>query len=138
MSDHGKRIAQSAHSLVGTPFRLHGTDPKTGLDCVGLVTSSMRMAGLRPQAPLGYALRNKSIDAFLDFATKSGLENTSGSLFEGDILLVKPSPMQFHLLVVLTHNDFIHANASLRRVVAMPGPLPWPLFKHWRCTSSTL
>ncbi len=35
-------LAAAALNLIGTPFRLHGRDPATGLDCVGLVAEAMR------------------------------------------------------------------------------------------------
>ena len=37
----GAALAAAAESLVGTRFRLHGRDPDTGLDCVGLLAASL-------------------------------------------------------------------------------------------------
>ena len=33
--------------LIGTPYRLGGRDPKTGLDCFGLVVALYRLRGIR-------------------------------------------------------------------------------------------
>ena len=49
----------------------------------------------------------------------------------GDVLLVKSGPMQLHV-VVLTDLGYLHADASLRRVVEVPGPVPWPALSAWR------
>ena len=49
----------------------------------------------------------------------------------GDVLLVRSGPMQLHA-VILTDLGYIHADASLRRVVEVPGRLPWPALSAWR------
>ena len=130
----GAAIAARAEALVGVPFRLHGRDPSTGLDCVGVVAVALS-DGKRPiVAPTGYALRNRSIADRLDCAARAGLIDVDGSVAPGDILLVRPGPGQHHLLVAAADNRFIHAHAGLRRVVSLPGPLPWPAPRHWRST----
>lgn len=128
----GDRLAQAAQSLVGAPFRLHGRDPALGLDCVGLVHAAFAAAGLPVDAPRTYALRNTRIDDALAFAGRAGLVDAEGPVAPGDILLVRPGPAQFHLLVAVHTARFVHAHAGLRRVVATPGPLPWPISRHWR------
>lgn len=50
----------------------------------------------------------------------------------GDVLLVRPGPAQLHV-VLLTELGYLHADASLRRVVEVPGPVPWPVLSAWRC-----
>lgn len=123
----GRHAALAAQALVGTRFRLHGRDPATGLDCVGLVA-----AALGATAPNGYRLRNRDIAAALAFAPAAGLTDVSGTIEPGDVLLVRSGPAQHHLLVAGARGGFIHAHAGLRRVVATPGPLPWPVERHWR------
>lgn len=135
MSDRGEELARSAARLVGSPFRFHGTNPDTGLDCVGLVASALSDIGVTPQRPLGYAMRNHSFDRFASYAEANGLMEVLAPIRAGDILLARPGPAQFHLLVAETHNQFVHAHASLRRVVRMPAPIPWPIVKHWRLQS---
>lgn len=132
MSLLGQRIARAAQSFIGVPFLLHGRNPATGLDCVGLVAASLRQAGMTVSAPQGYALRNVSIEHFLRCAGLSGLEEICAATQTGDIMLHQVSPAQYHLLVACEARRFVHAHAGLRRVVELPGPLAWPLVKHWR------
>jgi hypothetical protein len=49
----------------------------------------------------------------------------------GDVALVRPGPMQLHLMIACP-GGFVHAHAGLRRVVEMPGGSPWPLLSWWR------
>jgi hypothetical protein len=123
----GREVALAAQALVGARFRLHGRDPATGLDCVGLVA-----AVLGAKAPAGYGFRNRDISAAHTFAPAAGLAEVSGAIEPGDVLLVRSGPAQHHLLVAGPRGDFIHAHAGLRRVVATPAPLPWPVERHWR------
>lgn len=134
MNRRGAALAGAAESLIGTPFRLHGRDPACGLDCVGLVAQVMKTSGLRAVIPAGYGLRNSDIAAMLEGVSASGLVETTGEVEPGDILLVKTGPAQFHLLIASGRSRFIHAHAGLRRVVATPGPLAWPILHHWRAT----
>ncbi|WP_234024915.1 hypothetical protein [Tsuneonella amylolytica] len=114
------------------PFRLHGRDPATGLDCVGVVAAAFAACGTRPHVPHGYGLRNRSVGALLELAGAAGLADASGEDAVGDILLVRPGPAQHHLLVALSGERYVHAHAGLRRVVIQPGPLPWPVERRWR------
>ena len=131
----GERVAAAALGLVGTPFRLHGRDPVTGLDCVGLVAAALERAGRKAAAPAGYRMRNAEIGPLLRFAGAAGLVPASGPLQPGDILLVVTGPLQHHLLVAGRAGLFIHAHAGLGRVVAMPGPVPWPVVRRWSPTA---
>lgn len=121
-------IGQAALGLVGVPFRLHGRDVASGLDCVGVVAEALRKVGRRPVTPEGYSLRGTNISRFLKCAERSGLMQVD---VEGDVLLCKVNPVQPHLLVK-AHGGFVHAHASLRRVTFMPGPPPWPIAMQWR------
>jgi lipoprotein Spr len=49
----------------------------------------------------------------------------------GDLALVRPGPLQLHLMI-LVPGGFVHAHAGLRRVVEMPGASPWPVMGWWR------
>ena len=130
----GAELARAAEWLVGTPFRLHGRDPATGLDCVGLLDAALAAIGRPAPAPKAYGVRNRDIAAALAFAPGMGLGEVSGSIQPGDVLLVRAGPLQDHLLVAGSGNRFIHAHAGLRRVVATPGPIAWPILRHWRLT----
>ena len=132
MSDHGKALARAAESLARARFRLHGRDPATGLDCVGLVVASLAATGRTVHAPACYGLRNASIAAVLGLAPRAGLLPVADTIIPGDVLLVRTGPLQHHLLVALGGERFVHAHAGLRRVAVTPGPLPWPILRHWR------
>ena len=132
MNASGGALAAAATSLEGTRFRLHGRDPATGLDCIGLVGASLALCGKQVRFPQGYRLRNRSIDAWLGFAEANALYPATGAVKRGDILLTRPGPAQHHLLVALGQDRFVHAHAGLRRVVAQHfAPSPSPL-AHWR------
>lgn len=128
----GEAVAAAAHALVGTPFRLHGRNPDSGIDCIGLALLSLRGAGLEAAAPTVYRLRNASVDDALAAIEICDLEPVRGAALPGDILLVSPGPAQHHIIVTGHNRCIIHAHAGLRRVVITPGPLPWPVCRHWR------
>lgn len=128
----GEHIYAAALALVGTRFRLHGRDPATGLDCIGLAVAAFGRAGCTLTAPVGYGLRNLSINAFLSSAVQPGLEPVSGPAQPGDLQLVQPGPAQHHLLIAGPDGSAVHAHAGLGRVVHSPAPLVWPVIAHWR------
>lgn len=123
-------LAAAATSLIGTRFRLHGRDPATGLDCVGLVAEAMRRAGAKPVVPAGYRLRTASMTALMPFAEANNFEPVN-SPDEADVVLVMVSPVQPHL-VVTTPGGFVHAHAGIGRVTFLPGLLLWPMAGGWR------
>lgn len=116
----------AALGAVGARFRLHGREPATGLDCVGLAALAMRAGGYEGEVPTGYALRGGDPVAVLD----AWLARADGRVV-GDLLLFRPGPGQAHL-AVRTARGFVHADAGLRRVVERPGKDPWPLMAAWR------
>lgn len=127
-------FAGRAEGLLGAPFRLGGRDPATGVDCVGLVAWALGEVA----APRGYGLRAASIERHLNFAARAGFAPAGDGIRRGDLILVTPGPAQHHLLVALGDERFVHAHASLRRVVLHAGPLPWPERARWRlATEST-
>ena len=128
----GANVAAAAEQLLGCPFTLHGRDPATGLDCIGLVLTALSHAGRRGPPAAGYRLRRSDIGSLLALAGEWGLDAVSGAIEPGDILLVHPGPAQNHLLVASRAGGFVHAHAGLRRVVRSPAPLPWPVLHHWR------
>ena len=136
MSRAGEALAQAALALVGARFRLHGRDPATGLDCVGLVAASLAAIGREARAPPRYALRNSDIGAALGLAPAAGLVGATQPTLPGDVLLAVPGPLQHHLLIAGANGEFIHAHAGLRRVVVPPGPLACPPARRWRLASA--
>lgn len=119
-------------SLIGCPFRLHGRDPATGLDCVGLVTAALESTGARTVAPSGYGLRNLSIAQWLPLALQSGLVPATGPAQPGDVLLIALAHSQHHLVIAASGQGVIHAHAGLRRVVLQPLDPAWKVCAHWR------
>jgi cell wall-associated NlpC family hydrolase len=125
-------LADAALQLLGCPFRLHGRDPATGLDCIGLVAAALTLVGARPAAPAGYALRNLSIDHWLDNARQSGLVASPGAIRAGDILLIGLGHCQHHLAIATSGRMIVHAHASLRQVVHQPLEPDWHITSKWR------
>ena len=136
MSESGLALARAAETLIGTPFRLHGRDPRTGLDCAGLVHTALLACGHPGLPPFAYGLRNSDIGAGLAALRSASLVETDGTPLPGDVLLAHAGPAQVHLLIAATGNRFVHAHAGLRRVLATPAPLPWPILRHWRLAMS--
>lgn len=135
--DPGAALAAACLALEGAPFRLHGRDPATGLDCVGLIAAALARCGRRVEAPEGYSLRALSLAPLLRFAARNGfgpvteIEATAA----GDLLLLRPSAIQAHLAVALGDGGFVHAHAGLGRVVREAGPTSCPVAARWRLTT---
>lgn len=128
----GDALAAAAEALAGTRFRLHGRDPSTGLDCIGLLVAALAVIGRSAPLPTGYALRARSLPPLGDLAAACGLIETAAPFRPGDVAMLRVGPCQHHLAVALGGGRFVHAHAGLRRVVVMPGPLPWPVVRRWR------
>jgi cell wall-associated NlpC family hydrolase len=131
----GADLALAATSLVGAPFRLHGRDPASGLDCVGVLAAALARCGRVEDLPNGYALRNRVLPELAASVSGSGFVAVTGEVAAGDVLLVQSGPAQFHLLVASGGGSFIHAHAGLKRVVCSNCPPDWPVVAHWRLAS---
>lgn len=128
----GEALAKAALSYVGAGFRLHGRDPVTGFDCLGLVLMAMRDIGRPVRMPLRYGLRTIAPERYLRLADSAGfVEAADLEVRDGDVLALEPGPAQLHLAVVVP-GGIVHAHAGLRRVVLTPFPLPWPVARQWR------
>lgn len=130
----GERIAAEALALVGTPFRLRGRDPRTGIDCVGLAFIALRNAGRNLVQPPAYQLRGTGPDRAEALLRANGLVPAEDEQ-AGDIVLAESGPMQLHLMIrvgVGQLGGHVHAHAGLGRVVLMPSPAPWPTCSIWR------
>ena len=124
-----RSLDEAARGFLGTPFRLHGRDPATGLDCVGLVLASLAACRLPAPPVLHYGLAQAAIDHLLPLARTAGLVSGDPDA-SGAILLLAPGPARHHL-AIRTRGGFVHAHAGLRRVVETPGDPPWPLLAGW-------
>jgi len=111
-------------------FRLHGREPATGLDCVGLAAWALAAGGFRRAVPNGYAMRGGDPRAVSEKLDASGLVRVADTA-PGDLLLCASGPGQLHLAIV-SESGVIHADALLRRVVERPGAVPWPVIGCWR------
>lgn len=136
MTSLAERFASEAEQLAGTRFRLHGRQPKTGLDCVGLVGCALENAGGPTLILPPYRLRNLSIAPFFAASQCCGFADASGAVMRGDLLLVAPGPDQQHLVIALANDRFVHAHAGLRRTVIQSALPAWRLLAHWRLNQS--
>ena len=132
MTGPGEALAAAALDLVGCPFRLHGRDAATGLDCIGLACAALAAAGGRPVAPDGYGMRNLDIAHWLPLAERSGLTPATGAVKAGDVLLVALGFAQHHLVIAADAASVVHAHAGLRRVVRQPRDPAWQVGAMWR------
>lgn len=128
-----KKMAEKAMSLCGLAFRLHGRDEKGGLDCIGLAEQCLLAVDFDCQAPNGYSIRGGAEESINDFMTNIGFQRfaAASELCEGDFVLVRPSPVQWHFLV-RAKDGFVHAHAGLGKVVFCPGDAPWPIVSIFR------
>ncbi|WP_299309871.1 hypothetical protein [uncultured Croceicoccus sp.] len=127
----GEQLAHAAMQFLDAPFRIHGRDPATGLDCIGLLHASLSAVGRAPQLPVGYRLRNDDIECYLGYAEKCGLWPADGDT-PGDVVLAWVHRMQPHVAIRGFGPDFIHAHAGLRRIVAGPIDPGWRIAHRWR------
>ncbi|MGI9361148.1 MAG: peptidoglycan endopeptidase [Parasphingorhabdus sp.] len=135
-SNQAETIAEMAMQLCGSDFRLHGRSADHGLDCIGLAAQCLAAADIPCEVPTGYSVRGGSAEqivAVMEQVGFTGLPNDR-PLHEGDIVLARPSPVQWHLMV-RAEGGFVHAHAGLGQVVFTPGPAPWPIAKIFRLES---
>jgi len=127
-----RRLAREAEALVGSPFRLHGRDPATGLDCLGLLAAAMARAGRPIALPTGYSLRVSRLDAWMPDPLTCGLRPAKGRFAPGDVVLLQPGPAQFHLAISDRSLGWVHAHAGLRKVVRDAALPLGAIIHHWR------
>lgn len=129
----GERLGRAALDLVGAPFRMHGRDPATGIDCVGVAVAALAMIGRPVALPDDYRLRGGCLSRFDHWAAGCGLAAvpSQGRAGTGDVLLCAAAPQQFHVMID-AGTVLVHAHAGLRQVVAVPPPAVWPMLRRWR------
>ncbi len=129
----GIALAKAAEGMAGTPFRLHGRDPRTGLDCIGLIDCALAEIGCKALFPNGYALRTGQWPDLDEIADRRGFVPTSGPVLPGDVLLLKPCASQLHFTIAgLLGGTWIEAHAGLRRVVVTATSDRFPVIRRWR------
>ena len=125
-------LAEAAEALVGSPFRLHGRTPETGLDCVGVVVAAMATIGRKTRFPTGYALKRRRVEGLDSIALALGYGEASGPVRRGDVVMYRVGACQFHFGVAAGERMLVHAHAGLRRVICAEVPADWQLSGHWR------
>jgi len=125
-------LAEAAVALVGARFRLHGRDPSTGLDCIGLFAAAMAASGRPLALPSGYPLRLRSLAGWLPDPAACGFALAAPPFAPGDVVMVEPGPAQFHLAIAAPGGGWVHAHAGLRRVVHDSDPPAGTILHHWR------
>lgn len=128
----GDDLAAAALSLVGTPYRLHGRDPASGLDCLGLFSAAVAVCGQRCCLPQGYGLRLTSLPAIAPYAAEIGFFMARPPGQPGDVHFIRPGPAQLHLLIAAGDDRYVHAHAGLRRVVVSGWTETWQTQSLWR------
>lgn len=122
-------VEEAALAAVGARFRLHGREPASGLDCVGLAAWALRAGGFESAVPTGYSLRGgdaRAVAGSLDAMLMRAADERPG-----DLLLMRTGPGQLHL-GIRAADGLVHADAGLRRVVLRPGAVAWPVIGCWR------
>lgn len=130
------QLAEAAETFVGVRFRLHGRNPATGLDCIGLFSAAMAKAGSACQLPTGYPLRVIDLEHWLPDPARLGFDGAQAPFRPGDVIMLRPSIGQFHLAIA-GPAGWIHAHAGLRRIVRQPDLPSGTLVHHWRLTPPT-
>jgi cell wall-associated NlpC family hydrolase len=138
----GPALARAAAALAGVPFRLHGRDPRHGLDCIGLFAAAMASCGRPVQVPGGYALRLSNPADWLPDPRSYGFQPADepclpAPYLPGDVVMLSPGPAQLHLAIRGPDKCWVHAHAGLRRVVLQPRLPPGELLGHWRLACSS-
>lgn len=121
----GAALALAAQAMVGCRYRLHGRDPATGLDCVGVLAAALVAIGRTPALPGGYPLRSSATPDLAGLAGNHGFVPVApvAGIDPGEVWLLRPGPGQWHLaLVAPDAAGLIEAHAGLRRVVRTPLP----------------
>lgn len=133
-----ERLGDAALGLVGAPFRMHGRNAATGVDCVGVAVAALAGVDRHVVVPDDYRLIGGALDRFDQWAAGCGLVLAQpGALTDpGDILLCAPGPGQFHVMID-SGPVLVHAHLGLRRVTALPKPAPWPLVRRWQLAERT-
>ena len=134
----GAALAKAAETLVGARFRMHGRDPATGLDCVGVLAAALAKAGYSARLPISYTLKMRELEPFTCLAGACGFVPADGGTAPGDVVMFHVGPCQYHLAIAAQDGGFIHAHAGLRRVVHSARLPEWPVEGHWRIAPSDI
>lgn len=118
-----------ARMLVGLKFRPQGRDPRVGLDCVGLVLCTFRLAS--DLVRKNYRICGPNCAEAQKSLSRIFTEIGPDSAVAGDVLLFRLRRERAHL-AISCGKSIVHADASLRRIVETPIPLEWPVVAAFR------
>lgn len=90
--------------LIGIPYKEHGRDIKTGLDCYGLAIEVMRRYGKKLNDVI-YENHNESL--YDELAPTLNVKLTD-EIKEGNLLLMTLNK-ELHIGVIINDREFIHA-----------------------------
>ena len=128
----GAALAGACEALVGSPFRLHGRDSATGLDCIGVLALALQAIGRQADLPDDYSARTRTIPRLNDMVRRLGFTDAQDQPIAGDVVLVRVGPLQLHLAIATGNDRYVHAHAGLGRVVVSALPDNWSTVGHWR------
>ena len=109
------KFLRACYKAVGTKYHHQGRKPGVGLDCIGLVVSSMKIAGYNVVDNSNYSRRpdGKSLKKALDdYCNEVSFEDVK----KGDILLFTINNRPCHVAVYCDDNRIIHSWATARKV----------------------
>ena len=125
-----EEIVARARALIGVRFRPQGRDPDHGLDCIGVAMMATGVPKERVRSD--YGLHSSDPNEMNSGFDRSGfIRIAPAAARDGDILLVRPQPSALHV-VILTDAGYLHADIRRRKVVEVPGAVPWPVLSAWR------
>lgn len=132
MTQSANAFAAAAERCLGVPFKLHGRNPRFGLDCIGLVIHSLSESTGTEHQTKPYRIRNTDYSHLLSGASCLGFGKIDSPVIRGDVLAVIPGAGQMHFAIVSGPRLLIHSHAGVGKVVKTPGPLPWPTLHKFR------
>ena len=98
-------LAREARRFLGAPFKLHGIDPATGIDCAGVVLLSARTVGY-PCVGLDKAFTTKeNIIQLWSAMMNAVVRIPRADASAGDLLIIAFKPGAGHLSLVTKAND---------------------------------
>jgi lipoprotein Spr len=130
MRRSAEEIVAAGRALIGVRFRPQGRSIEHGLDCIGVAAMATGTDSARVRRD--YRLRGADAEAANSDLEACGFARLAPATAQpGDLLVVRPGPMQVHI-VLKTDLGYLHADIRLRRVVEVPGPVPWQVQSAWR------
>jgi murein DD-endopeptidase / murein LD-carboxypeptidase len=125
-----EEIVARARALIGVRFRPQGRSAELGLDCIGVAAMAMGVATEKVRRD--YRLDSNDPGRVNDEIDKARfIRIAPAAAAAGDMLVVRTGPTGLHV-VILTDGGYIHADMRPRRVVEVPGKVPWPVLSAWR------